>query len=80
MNLAKVAKIIRKDILNHENFEFTGTFPPACQEKSIPGSKYLLTMIMNGSILKYSEAERTDSKACLTFMSGHLVQYKEEAI
>ena len=74
LNLAKVAKIIRKDILNHENFKFTGTFPPACQEQSIPSSlKYLLTMIMNGSKLKNPEAEKTDSKACLTI--GQVILY-----
>ena len=67
LNLITVAKIIRKDILNQENFKFTGIFPPACQEKSIPSSlKYLPTMIMNGSTLKNPEAEKTDSKAYLT--------------
>ena len=48
--LAKAAKIIRKDIFDHEGFRFTGSFTPNCQEDSVPASlKSLVSMILNGT-------------------------------
>ena len=64
-NLAKVASIVRKDILEHKGFSFAGSFPLECQEKSIPTSlKSLVSMIINGLNLK--DQNHCESQACLT--------------
>ena len=72
VTLSKAAKIIRNDILNHDSFKFTGSFPTGCQEKSIPPSlKYLVAMITKGPNLK--NKEKCDSQACLTI--GQAIMY-----
>ena len=72
VTLAKAAKIIRNDILNHDSFKFTGSFPTGCQEKSIPSNlKYLVAMITKGPNLK--DQEKCDSQACLTI--GQAIMY-----
>ena len=64
-NLAKVASIVRKDILEHKGFSFAGCFPFECQEKSIPTSlRSLVSMIINGLNLK--DQNHCESQACLT--------------
>lgn len=64
-NLAKVASIVRNDILEHKGFSFAGCFPLECQEKSIPTSlKSLVSMIINGLNLK--DQNHCESQACLT--------------
>ena len=64
-NLAKVASIVRNDILEHKGFSFAGCFPLECQEKSIPTSlKSLVSMIINGLNLK--DQNYCESQACLT--------------
>ena len=51
--LAKAATFIRDDIFNHQGFKFTGSFPPGCQEDSLPLSlKSLVSLILNGPNLK----------------------------
>lgn len=76
--LAKAAKIIRKDILNHTGFKFTGSFSERCQETSLPSSlKSLISMIMNGSNLK--DQEKCESQACLTMGQGILYNTKKKA-
>ncbi|PIK36059.1 hypothetical protein BSL78_27124 [Apostichopus japonicus] len=61
--LAQAATIVRKDIFHHEGFQFTGQFPPGCQEKSLPSSlQCLVSMILNGPNL----IESDDSQVCLT--------------
>ena len=61
--LAQAATIVRKDIFHHEGFQFTGQFPPGCQEKSLPSSlQCLVSMIVNGPNL----IESNDSQVCLT--------------
>ena len=63
--LAKAATIIRKDIFNHQGFNFIGSFPPHCQEESLPTSlKSLISMIPKGTSLE--DADQHDSQACLT--------------
>lgn len=58
--LAKAATIIRKDICNYQGFSFTGSFPPHCQEDSLPTSlKSLISMILRGLSLK--DADQHDS-------------------
>lgn len=64
-NLAKVASIVRKDILEYKGFSFAGCVPLQCQEKSIPTSlKSLVSMIINGLNLK--DQNHCESPACLT--------------
>ena len=64
-NLAKVASIVRNDILEHKGFSFAGCFPLECQEQSIPTSlKSLLSMIING--LNFKDQNHCESQACLT--------------
>ena len=51
--LAKAATIVRNDIFDHDHFTFTGSFPPKCQENSLPLSlKSLVSLILNGPNLK----------------------------
>jgi len=44
--LAKAATIIRSDIFNHNPFRFNGSFPPNCQQESLPSSLKLLISLM----------------------------------
>ncbi|KAJ8349373.1 hypothetical protein SKAU_G00245030 [Synaphobranchus kaupii] len=70
--LAKAAKIIRNDIINHSGFQFTGSFPEKCQENALPSSlKSLVSMVLNGSNIKHQE--KCDSQACLTI--GQCIVY-----
>ncbi|KAK3883112.1 hypothetical protein Pcinc_012540 [Petrolisthes cinctipes] len=63
--LSKAAMIVRKDILSHKGFTFTGSFSAQCQEDSLPSSlKALVSMILNGSNLK--DQSKNDSQAKLT--------------
>ncbi|KAK3878708.1 hypothetical protein Pcinc_016655 [Petrolisthes cinctipes] len=63
--LSKAAMIVRKDILSHKGFTFTGSFSAQCQEDSLPSSlKALVSMILNGSNLK--DQSKNDSQATLT--------------
>ena len=65
MILTKAAKIVREDILSHDVFKFSGSFPAACQEKSLPSSlMYLISMMINGPTLK--DQSKHDTQACLT--------------
>ena len=65
ITLAKAATIIRTDIFNHSSFKFTGSFPPHCQENSLPSSLKLLTsLIFNGPNLK--DQDQCESQECLT--------------
>ena len=61
MILAKAARIIRKDIFNFHGFHFSGSFPPGCQQESVPiNLKYLSSMLLNGPNLK--DQDSTDSQ------------------
>lgn len=59
--LAKAAKIIREDIFKSEGFHFDATFPPNCQEDSIPTT---VKMLLKGPTLKNQESQ--ESQATLT--------------
>ncbi|KAG5875930.1 hypothetical protein JTB14_017498 [Gonioctena quinquepunctata] len=73
--LAKVASIVRKDIMNHQGFKFSGCFPAQCQEDSLPASlKSLVSMMLNGSSLQ--DQEKRDSQACLTI--GQCIVYNSK--
>lgn len=63
--LAKAATIVRNDIFNHQFLQFSGSFPPRCQEDSLPSSlKLLVSLIFNGTSLK--DQDRHEPQACLT--------------
>jgi hypothetical protein len=48
--LIKAARILREQILHHDNFEFHGEFPPDCQkDASPPGLLSFLTTILTGN-------------------------------
>ena len=66
MTLAKAAMMVRKDIFSYDGFEFTGTFPPRCQEISLSSSlKSLISLIINGPNLK--NQDRHEPQACLVY-------------
>ena len=49
LHLARAARIIRRDIFNHDNKLFDGSFPSNCQARSVPASlKALISMILDG--------------------------------
>ncbi len=76
MILAKAARIIRKDIFNSHGFRFSGSFPPGCQQESVPVNlKYLSSMLLNGLNLK--DQDSTDSQACLTLSQMILFNCKK---
>lgn len=63
--LAKAAIIVRKDIMCHQGFKFTGSFPAECQEHSLPSSlKSLVSIILNGPNIK--DQDKHESQASLT--------------
>ena len=63
--LSKAAKIFREDIFNMDGFHFNGSFPPGCQQESVPTNlKYLVSMLLNGPNLR--DQDSTDSQTCLT--------------
>ncbi|CAG9822112.1 unnamed protein product [Phaedon cochleariae] len=70
--LSKAAAIVRKYIMNHQGFKFSGYFPAECQEDSLPASlKSLVSMILVGSNLQ--DQVKRDSQACLTI--GQCIVY-----
>ena len=63
LRMVQAATLVRKGIFHHEGFQFTGQFPPGCQEKSLPSIlQCLVSMILNGPNL----IESNDSQVCLT--------------
>ena len=49
LHLARAARIIRRDIFNHDNKLFDGSFPSNCQARSVPASlKAVISMILDG--------------------------------
>ena len=75
--LAKAATIIRNDVFNHQCLQFTGSFPPGCQENSLPSSlKSLVSLILNGPNLK--DQDKCESQACLTVSQVILFNMKKK--
>ena len=60
--ISKVAKIVRKDIINSRGFSFEGTFPVGCQSDSVT-HKFLVSMLLNGRDIK--DQDFNDSLASL---------------
>lgn len=62
--LAKVANIVRRDILQKKNL-FCGVFVPGCQKDAVPASlQTLISMIIRGPTT--DKIDPADSQACLT--------------
>lgn len=50
--LSKVGNIIRRDMLQHDTYTFTGSFTSRCQEASVSASlKGIVSMILHGTKL-----------------------------
>ena len=48
--ICKVAKIIRKEIFQWKQFQFSGEFPPNCQSHSVPTLlQSLISMLLKGA-------------------------------
>ena len=63
--LSKVANIIRRDMLQHDTYTFTGSFTSRCQEASVPASlKALVSMILHGT--KLDDQQGKEPQACMT--------------
>ena len=60
---SKVAKICRNELFQEENAFFDGSFPEDCQQKLLPLTKLLISMILYGPDLK---GEISESQACNT--------------
>lgn len=67
LHLSKAAKLIRDDIFKLQQ-SFRGTFPPRCQDDSIPASLMtIVNLILEGpSIKKESAKDKVVKRACLT--------------
>ena len=77
--LVKAATLLKKDILSHQGFKFTGCFPAQCQEDSIPSSlKSLVSMILNGSNLK--DQQKRGLPGLPNHRSEHHLQHKRKDI
>ena len=62
--ISKVANIIREDILQHDTYNFTGSFTSGCQEASVPASlKALISMILHGTQL--DDQQDKEPQACM---------------
>ncbi len=63
--LARAATLIRNDIFNHQCFDFAGSFPPGCQEDSLPSSlKSLISLIFSGANLKDQDKHESSLPHC----------------
>ena len=72
--LAKVAKILRKELANFKGFQFDGCFTSRCQQESVPSVlKTFVSMLLNGIDLKDNDC--TDSQRVLTVSQTILFNY-----
>ena len=63
--LAKVAKMLRRELANFNGFQFNGNFTSTCQQESVSSViKIFISMLLNGIDLK--DNDFTDSQAVLT--------------
>ena len=72
--LAKVSKILRKELANFKGFQFDGCFTSRCQQESVPSVlKTFVSMLLNGIDLKDNDC--TDSQRVLTVSQTILFNY-----
>ena len=64
--MAKLVKVMRQEICDRKPFQFSGNFPPKCQENSIPTTlKIFISMLLNGPHVQHQDDDH-ESQACLT--------------
>ena len=64
--MTKLVKIMRQEIFECDSFRFSGTFPPKCQEISVPTVlKNFLSMLLNGPHVRNQD----DLKLVLQFLN-----------
>ena len=72
--LASVAKLLRSEISDMDNFTFDGNFPYDCQKDSVPYSfKLLISMILYGP-----SVDCIDTQSCLTISQLILFNFKKK--
>lgn len=70
--LMKAANIVRNEIFPSSWFKFNASFPPECQQQSVPTTlKLLVTMLLKGN------QDFTESQACLTISQTILFNCKK---
>ena len=63
--MTKLVKIMKQEIFDCDSFHFSSTFPPKCQENSVPTVlKNFLSMLLNGPHVRNQDDD--ESQACLT--------------
>ena len=63
--MAKLVKVVRQEIFEWAPFYFTGSFPPNCQENSVPPTlKTLISMLLYGPSVQ--QQDNTESQASHT--------------
>lgn len=78
LDYAKVSKIIRNNIFEGQTFQFSGNFPPGCQNDSVPSSLLcLVSMLLNGPNITDQDTEV--SQACLTIAQLIVFNAKKSA-
>ena len=65
--IAKVVKIIRRDIFERESFYFSGSFPCNCQENFV--SPMFMSMLLNGIMCKIKVQPSRKIVSVCTFQS-----------
>lgn len=76
--LTKAANIIRNDILENDGFNFDGSFPPECQNISLPTTlKMFVSMLLNGTGINRQESN--ESQETLTISQLIVFNYKKTA-
>ena len=63
--MTKLVKIMRQEIFEWDPFQFSGNFPPKCQESSVPTILHtFMSMLLNGPHVQ--DQQDQDSQASLT--------------
>ena len=77
VSMARLSKVIRRDISDGKYFKFSGAFPQGCEEHSVPTSlKSLVSMLLYGPNIKAQTVK--NSRACLTICQLVLFNFKEK--
>ena len=78
LSMARVSKVIRREITDGDFFNFSGSFPKNCKENSVPtGLKSLISMLLYGPNIK--DQTMKNSRACLTICQLILFNFKERS-
>ena len=78
LDYAKGSKITRNNIFEGQTFQFSGNFPPGCQNDSVPSSLLcLVSMLLNGPNITDQDTEV--SQACLTIAQLIVFNAKKSA-